>query len=230
MSIGRHLLNEAASPIGDRNMTVTSRWLPSIGAVAVLFGVVILAWHYVQPRQLGKEFASGRGRIEAAEVDIVAKNAGRIRGIFVNEGDLITGGQVLAEMETEDLESQRREAEAQLQEAQDAVERARNLVTQRQAEKSAAIALMTQRKTDLDMARNRPVRSEPPPSEQAVAGLYGDQAQAAVQSAESAFAAAQTQLAAAQVAIITATSQVLEAESGVRARLAADGTVAGRDQ
>jgi HlyD family secretion protein len=88
-------------------------------------------------------------------------------------------------------------------------------VTQRQAEKSAAAALVQQRKTELDIARNRLTRSEPLLSEQAIAGLDVDEARAAVQSAQSAVAAAQAQVAAAQAAIITATSQVLEAESAI---------------
>jgi HlyD family secretion protein len=134
---------------------------------------------------------------------------------MVNEGEFVTTGQVLAVMDTEVLESHRREAEAQLQQAHNAVERARSQVTQRQAEKSAAAALVQQRKTELDIARNRLTRSEPLLSEQAIAGLDVDEARAAVQSAQSAVAAAQAQVAAAQAAIITATSQVLEAESAI---------------
>jgi HlyD family secretion protein len=196
-------------------MTVASRWLLWIGAVAVVSGLLFLVWRYVQPKQLGKEFASGNGRIEAVEIDIAAKIAGRIKDIMVNEGEFVTTGQVLAVMDTEVLESQRREAEAQLQQAHNAVERARSQVTQRQAEKSAAVALVQQRKTELDIARNRLTRSEPLLSEQAIAGLDVDEARAAVQSAQSAVAAAQAQVAAAQAAIITATSQVLEAESAI---------------
>jgi HlyD family secretion protein len=181
----------------------------------VVSGLLFLVWRYVQPKQLGKEFASGNGRIEAVEIDIAAKIAGRIKDIMVNEGEFVTTGQVLAVMDTEVLESHRREAEAQLQQAHNAVERARSQVTQRQAEKSAAAALVQQRKTELDIARNRLTRSEPLLSEQAIAGLDVDEARAAVQSAQSAVAAAQAQVAAAQAAIITATSQVLEAESAI---------------
>jgi HlyD family secretion protein len=181
----------------------------------VVSGLLFLVWRYVQPKQLGKEFASGNGRIEAVEIDIAAKIAGRIKDIMVNEGEFVTTGQVLAVMDTEVLESQRREAEAQLQQAHNAVQRARSQVTQRQAEKSAAAALVQQRKTELDIARNRLTRSEPLLSEQAIAGLDVDEARAAVQSAQSAVAAAQAQVAAAQAAIITATSQVLEAESAI---------------
>ncbi|KAH2823828.1 hypothetical protein KXV85_001399, partial [Aspergillus fumigatus] len=66
-------------------------------------------------------------RIEAVEIDIATKTPGRIREILVNEGDFVSAGQVLARMDTEQLQAQRRQAEAQLQRTLMNVETAKSL-------------------------------------------------------------------------------------------------------
>lgn len=88
--------------------------------------------------------ASGNRRIEAVEIDISTKNA----------------GQVLAQMDTVQLEAHKRQAEAQQQRAIIGVEVAKNLVTQREAEKAAADAVLAQRRAQLDAAERRLARSE----------------------------------------------------------------------
>lgn len=198
-------------------ITLNRRWLLRIGSIGVVAGLGLLAWHYVQPKTLGEGFASGNGRIEAVEIDIAAKTPGRIKDILVIEGDFVTAGQVVARMDVEVLESQRREAEAQLRQAQSAVERARSLVVQREAEKDAALAVVAQRETELTLAQTRQARSEPLASDQAIALQELDDTRAATRGARSAVSAAKAQVAAAVAAIVTAQSQVLEAESVVEA-------------
>lgn len=188
-----------------------------VGLAVAGVGLAFLAWHYLQPEQLGQGFASGNGRIEAVEIDIAAKTPGRIKDILVNEGDFVTAGQIVAQMDTEVLDSQRREAEAQLRQAQSAVERTHSLVTQREAEQSATLAVVAQRESDLTLAHKRLARSEPLVAEQAIAIQDVDDARAAVRSAQAAVSAAKAQVAAADAAIVTAQSQVLEARSVVDA-------------
>ena len=60
--------------------------------------------HRVPPLPPG--IAAGNGRLEADEIDIQTKFAGRILKLFVDEGDLVQGGQVLAVMDTRDMEAQ----------------------------------------------------------------------------------------------------------------------------
>jgi HlyD family secretion protein len=198
-------------------MKLNKTWFVRIGFIAVAAGLVFLAWHYFQPKQLGKGFASGNGRIEAVEIDVAAKTPGRIKDILVNEGDFVTAGQVVARMDTEVLESQRREAEAQLRQAQSGVERSHSLVAQREAEKAATLAVVAQRETELKVARKRQARSEPLVSDQAIALQELDETRATARGAQSAVSAAKAQVAAAEAAIATARSQVLEAESVVEA-------------
>lgn len=194
-------------------ITVTKTWVVRIGLVVVAGALAFLVWRSVQPVPLSDGFAAGNGRIEAVEIDIAAKTPGRIKDILVNEGDFVTAGQVVARMDVEVLESQRREAEAQWRQAQSAVVRARSLVEQREAEKAAALAIVAQRETDLSLARTRQARSEPLASDQAIALQELDDTRAAARGAQSAVSAAKAQVAAAGAAIATARSQVQEAES-----------------
>ena len=62
--------------------------------------------------------AWSNGRLEADEVDIDTKFAGRIAEILADEGDRVQTGQVVARMDTRDLEAQLAQAEAQIAQAQ----------------------------------------------------------------------------------------------------------------
>ena len=90
-----------------------------------LLGLAILAaaaaagyWWRLQQGGLPPGIASGNGRIEADEIDIDTKFAGRIAEMFVDEGDMVKGGQVLARMDTQDLAAELKRSEAQIQQAQ----------------------------------------------------------------------------------------------------------------
>ncbi|MBX8819126.1 biotin/lipoyl-binding protein, partial [Ochrobactrum sp. MR31] len=85
-------------------------------------------------------------------VDISTKSAGRIRQILADEGDFVNAGDVLAQMDTDQAESQRRQAEAQLRRAEISIETTRSLVAQREAEQKAAAAIIAQREAQLDAA------------------------------------------------------------------------------
>jgi HlyD family secretion protein len=162
-------------------------------------------------------FAAGNGRIEAVEIDIAARTAGRIREILVNEGDFVRAGQVLAKMDTAVLEAQLREAEAQLQRALIGIETAQSLVTQREAEKQAAEALIAQRKAELDAAQKRLARTRELASKNAASEAQLDDDRAAAAAAKAAVGAAEAQAAAAQAAIGRARSDVIASEASVEA-------------
>lgn len=57
------------------------------------------AWLKFSDSGLPDGIAGGNGRIEATEIDISTKTAGRIQDILVNEGDFVEVGQVLARMD-----------------------------------------------------------------------------------------------------------------------------------
>jgi len=58
------------------------------------------------------KFTMGNGRIEATEVTISSKLAGRIEKIYIAEGDLVTNGQKLVEMQTDELRADLAKAKA----------------------------------------------------------------------------------------------------------------------
>lgn len=174
-------------------------------------------WSTMNAEGLPEGIASGNGRIEAVEIDISTKTAGRIRDIVANEGDLVKAGQVLAHMDTVQLQAERREADAQLQRAVIGVEADASVVTQREAEKTAAEAVVAQREAELNAALKRLERTEQLVKSSTVSLQVLDDDRASFEGARAAVSAAKAQLAAADAAISTAKAQVVDARASTDA-------------
>jgi HlyD family secretion protein len=80
----------------------------------------------------------GNGRIEADEIDISTKYAGRVYELMADIGDMVAPGQVVARMDTRDLEQSLSKSVAQGRQAQRAIEEAQAMLTQQQAQKTLA--------------------------------------------------------------------------------------------
>jgi HlyD family secretion protein len=80
-------------------------------AVAV---IAFLGYRFWKARQsaLPKGIASGNGRLEAKLVDVSAKEALRVKDVLVNEGDVVTPGQVVVNLDPVTLKAQLDEAQA----------------------------------------------------------------------------------------------------------------------
>jgi HlyD family secretion protein len=65
--------------------------------------------------------AWSNGRLEADEIDIATKLVGRIATVLADEGDVVHAGQVVARMDTRDLEASLRQAEAQVTQAEHSI-------------------------------------------------------------------------------------------------------------
>lgn len=192
-------------------------WALRIAIVAALAAAAFFVWKFLQPPGLPTGIAAGNGRIEAVEIDVAAKTAGRVRDVLVNEGDFVEAGQEVARMDTAVLEAKLREAEAQLQRARIGIETARSQVAQREAERRAAEALIAQRKAELDATHRRVARSEELAPQGGVPVSKLDDDRAAFQAATAAVSAAEAQAAAAQAALGRARSDVIAAEAAVDA-------------
>ncbi len=199
--------------------TLKKKLLIAVVAVAVV-AAGIYAWHYMHPSGPGKVFVSGNGRIEATEIDVAAKLAGRLQDILVNEGDFVTAGQVLAHMQVQSLDAQLNEAQAQHQQALANVANAEAAVAMRQSDYQAALATVAQRASELDAAQRRLARSEQLVLEGASSEQELDDDRAKVSSTKATITAAQAQAAAAHTAIDAARTQVTGAHSAVTAALA----------
>src|SRR6476659_4845718 len=91
--------------------------------------------------------AKTNGRIEATQIDISAKYAGRLSSVNVNEGDEVTAGQEIARISSPETEAQLRGAQAQELTAKETL--------------AEAEALIAQRKSDLEFANNDVERGKP---------------------------------------------------------------------
>ena len=79
------------------------------------------------------------GRVEATQVDVAAKYAGRLATLTVNEGDEVTAGQTVATISAPETEAQLRAAQAQVLRSKQAL--------------AEAVALVAQRNSDLAFTR-----------------------------------------------------------------------------
>ena len=140
-------------------MMLKKKLLPVLVAI-VLALALAWTWKASRPTGVGDGFVSGNGRIEAIEVDVATKMAGRVEEILVKEGDFVQAGQVLARMQIDTLTAQAHEAQAMHQQALTDVARAQAQVAARQSDRAAARAQVVQRESELDAARRRLARSE----------------------------------------------------------------------
>lgn len=189
-------------------------------AAAILAGAAAILWLEFRPSGLGEGFASANGRIEATEVDVASKLAGRLLDILVDEGDFVESGQTLARMDTLVLEAQLSQAQAGVRKAQNAIRTANSQVTLRISEKATAEAIVHQRQAELIAAEKRHQRTETLVARNAMARQQLDDDRAAYHSAQAALSAARSQVLSAQAGIESAQSQVIEAESALEAEQA----------
>ena len=101
------------------------------------------------------KFVMGNGRLEATEVTISAKLAGRIEKIYIEEGDLVTNGQKLVEMQTDELRADLLKAKASLAEAEAKVREAESAIAVKRAEAEAAKGAVAEKKSQLRGAENK---------------------------------------------------------------------------
>ena len=190
-------------------------FLAAIACVAVSIGMVI--YFVLQPSDPGKGFVNGNGRVEATEIDIATKLAGRVQNIMVDEGDFVQAGQTLAQMQVDVLDAQRDAARAQSQQAITAVASAEAQGVARQSDTVAAQATVAQRQAELDAAQRRYARTKTLSTNGVATMQELDDDRASLHGTEAAVTAAQAQVTAAQAAIKAAQAQVVGANSAVTA-------------
>lgn len=92
------------------------RWLIMAAAAVIAIVLTLSLWWFERPT-LPAGIASANGRLEATEVDIATKRAGRLSEVAVREGDIVQTGQVVARMDVRDLEADLRQAQAEFLQA-----------------------------------------------------------------------------------------------------------------
>lgn len=198
--------------------------LAAIATAGLVIGGVI--YLVLQPTGPGKGFVSGNGRIEATEIDVATKLAGRVQNIMVDEGDFVAVGQPLAQMQTDVLDAHRAEAQAQSQQAITAVASAEAQVAARESDTAAARATVKQRAAELDAAQRRFARTEMLATNGVATPQEVDDDRASWHGTEAAVTAAEAEVTAAQAATKAAQAQVVGAKAGVTASVATIATIA----
>ncbi|MEF8734906.1 MAG: HlyD family efflux transporter periplasmic adaptor subunit [Candidatus Accumulibacter meliphilus] len=195
--------------------------ITKLGWAAIAAAVLGIGAAYMLRRDdtdaLPPQFATGNGRIEATEIDLATKFAGRLSDVLVSEGAFVEAGQVLARMDTVALDAQVREAQAQLRQAQSAQSSAAAVVAQRQSARATALAVVAQHRVDLAFARKQLERTRQLVEEKFYSAQQLDVDESERQSAAALLVAAQSGVVEADAAIAAARSQLVEAQSGIDA-------------
>src|SRR5450830_122750 len=166
----------------------------------LLLGLVLLvaigggraAWQLRAP-ELPQGIAFGNGRLEATEVDVATKVAGRLATLTPHEGDRVDKDQVIATLDAEDMAAQLRAAEAQVRQAQEATREAKEGV--RKADSDVVLARLTLQ------------RSQELVQKGFISGDKRDRDRSAQQSADAGLAAARVRVGEAQAGVEAAVAR-----------------------
>lgn len=165
-----------------------------IATVLVLVAAVVGYVKWPNGTTLPDGLASGNGRIEATEVDVSTKLAGRLSEVRVREGDMVDNGATLALLDDRTLQAQLKAAQAELMRA-----------TQ---DKAYAEALVTQRRSELTLAQKQLDRARKLVKQGNISSEQLDRDQNAQISAEAALKAAEIGVQERIAAITVAEAQV----------------------
>jgi HlyD family secretion protein len=200
--------------------STVGKWLLGASLIAIA-ALAYLVWGYNPAEKLPKGFASANGRIEATEIDVATKLAGRITDMVVDEGDFVTAGQVVARMQTDVLDAELRQAQAKLREAKSEVESSKSTVMQRDSEKLTSLSVVAQRVAEYDLATKNLARGEELILTGAMSKEDVDIRRSNLYTAKAVIDASKAKVAAADAAIATARSLVVTADANVEEAQAA---------
>ncbi len=154
-----------------------------------------VAWWDAGRDRLPEGIVVGNGRIEATQIDVAATRSGRIVRVAVREGDMVEAGQILAQLDVEELEAELDRAEAEVALAKETTGEARALIAQRESELRLA---------DHDLGRAASLVDK------------GHASMVTLETRQSARDVARAALAAAEAQVATAGRRVAAAEAEVR--------------
>jgi len=121
------LVSKARLAISGKSAVITL-------AASIIVAAAIGAWLWNRGGDLPEGIVSSNGRIEADQVDVSAKIAGRVKEITAREGDRVKPGEVLARMDTAELDAKIEKARADASRVESEVVEAAANVNQREAQ------------------------------------------------------------------------------------------------
>lgn len=109
--------------------------IKSVAAFAIVIGLVAYVLFSDGSDTLVPDgIDSGNGRIEAVQVDVATKIAGRVERVAVREGELVEPGKLIAEIDSAQLRAQLLRSEADIASAQSMVAQAKAQIAQANAQ------------------------------------------------------------------------------------------------
>lgn len=169
------------------------KWVGYTLAIVVLIIVGIYVAKYFSKPDTPEPFASGNGRVEATEVDVASKLPGRVIQILAQEGDIVHKGEILARLDTSELDARMAQSQAQIQQAIQS--------------KRYALDLVRQHESELSFSEKNLVRSKNLYINNNISLVQLQQNETAVESMKAALSAAKTQIYSADAAINAAEAQ-----------------------
>jgi len=164
-----------------------------VACLVMLGGAGAWYWWQQQLNALPAGLANSNGRLESEQVEIATKYAGRIAVVLASEGQMVDAGEVVARMDTTELEAQLQAGKARVNLAEHQKTQAEALIAQRESERTFAgqelerAAKLHERGfgtgEKLDLARNE-MRTAQASYDTAVAGLAAATAAIAAGQAE----------------------------------------------
>lgn len=168
-------------------------------ALIVLLGAAYAIWLNSQSAELPAELIGSNGRIEAERIDVAAKLPGRVAEVRVAEGQWVEAGDLVARMDTAEIDAQLHQALA--------------AVTQAEQQKLQAEALLNQRLSEQEFAQAEFARTEQLAAKGHVAQEQVDRAKTVQSTAEAGVAAARAGIDLATAAIAAAQATVERLQS-----------------
>jgi HlyD family secretion protein len=172
------------------------RWPKTVVTLVCLVGLAgggAWYWWQEQLNALPPGLAKANGRLEAEQVEIATKYPGRIAVVLAKEGQIVDAGEVVARMDTAELEAQIQAAQAQVRKSEHEKAQAEAQIVQRDSERTFARQELQRTSTlvergwstgeKLDQRRNE-IRTAQAAYDTAVAGLDAAKAQIVAGQAE----------------------------------------------
>ena len=170
-----------------------------------------------QQQKLPQGIFAANGRLEATEVQIATKSAGRLAEVLVREGDRVKAGQLLARLDTRTLEAQREQAKAQVLQAKQNLASAGAQVLQAQQTQVSAEAQVRLRQSEQTLAGRELARTRELIRRDFASRQQLDQLEAQHDTSAAAVSAAQAQLAATAATVTAAQAQQAAAAAAISA-------------
>lgn len=135
-------------------------WIVLLVGVVALTGGAYVGWTKLAGDGVPDGFAMSNGRLEAERIDIATKFPGRIEEILVDEGHTVEAGQIVARMDSTELQAQLREAQAAVRQAREQLREATAEVARRQSELTYAVSELARANTLVEKGHVSQERAE----------------------------------------------------------------------